>query len=137
MENYSILVPSYTVGPEAYKKIPDYCGVYGRTAVVIGGEKAMAAAKDKLLAAVAGSQIVKGLDRLGADLAGRHVDNTRQAHSIAGIADDPEIGDHITDLGAVGEPVAGDNAVRNTVFLEGIFNAVGQSVVSVKDCKAI
>ena len=57
MENYSILVPSYTVGPEAYKKIPNYCGVYGRTAVVIGGEKAMAAAKDKLLAAVAGSQI--------------------------------------------------------------------------------
>lgn len=57
MENYSILVPAYTVGPEAYQKIPEFCKVYGKTAVVIGGEKAMAAAREKLLAATAGSGI--------------------------------------------------------------------------------
>ena len=57
MENYSILIPSYTVGPEAYKKVPEYCKTYGRTAVVIGGTKAMAAARDKLLAATQGSEI--------------------------------------------------------------------------------
>ena len=57
MENYSILIPSYTVGPEAYQKVPEYCGAYGKTAVVIGGEKAMAAAREKLLAATAGSGI--------------------------------------------------------------------------------
>ena len=43
MENYTVLVPPYTVGPEAYRSIPEYCRVYGTTAVVIGGKKAMAA----------------------------------------------------------------------------------------------
>ena len=57
MENYSILVPSYTVGPEAYQKVPEFCKTYGRTAVVIGGEKAMAAAREKLLAATADSDL--------------------------------------------------------------------------------
>ena len=38
MENYTVLVPPYTVGPEAYRSIPEYCRVYGTTAVVIGGE---------------------------------------------------------------------------------------------------
>ena len=57
MENYTVLVPPYTVGPEAYRSIPEYCRVYGTTAVVIGGKKAMAAAHDKLLAAVDGSEI--------------------------------------------------------------------------------
>ena len=55
MENYSILIPSFTVGPEAYKKIPEYCLLYGTKAVVIGGHKAMAAAREKLLSAVEGS----------------------------------------------------------------------------------
>lgn len=57
MDNYSILIPSYTVGPEAYSAIPDYCKPYGTRAVVIGGHRAMAAAKEKLLAAVAGSAL--------------------------------------------------------------------------------
>lgn len=55
MENYSIIIPSYTVGPEAYKEIPKYCKRCGRRAVVIGGHKAMAAAREKLLAVVEGS----------------------------------------------------------------------------------
>ena len=57
MENYSVIIPSYTVGPEAYKEIPRYCRLYGRTAVVIGGTKAMAAAREKLLQAVDGSDL--------------------------------------------------------------------------------
>lgn len=52
MENYSVQVPPYTVGPEAYKKIEKQCHIYGSKAVVIGGKKAMAAAKEKLLRAV-------------------------------------------------------------------------------------
>lgn len=39
MENYTVLVPPYTVGPEAYRSIPEYCRVYGTTAVVIGGKR--------------------------------------------------------------------------------------------------
>lgn len=50
-DNYSILIPSYTVGDDAYSHIREYCALYGKTAVVIGGHKAMAAAKEKLLAA--------------------------------------------------------------------------------------
>ena len=57
MENYTIKIPSYTVGPEAYAKIPEYCRIYGRTAVVIGGVKAMNAAREKLLKATEGSEI--------------------------------------------------------------------------------
>ncbi|MDO4960578.1 MAG: iron-containing alcohol dehydrogenase family protein [Eubacteriales bacterium] len=57
MENYSVLPAPYTVGPEAYKDIPRFCSVYGRTAVVIGGETAISKAKDKLNAAVEGSDL--------------------------------------------------------------------------------
>lgn len=57
MENYTIIPAPYSVGPEAYAKIPEYCRLYGTKAVVIGGEKAMAAAREKLLRAVAGSPI--------------------------------------------------------------------------------
>ncbi len=58
MENYSILIPSYTVGPEAYEQIPRYCALYGHKAVVIGGHKAMSAARGKLLTATKDTPIV-------------------------------------------------------------------------------
>ena len=57
MENYSIYLPSYSIGPEVYSKIPEICSPYGRNAVVVGGKKAMAAVKDLLLAAVEGSDL--------------------------------------------------------------------------------
>ena len=57
MTNYSIIIPSYTVGPEAYREVPRRCSLYGTKAVVIGGNKAMAAARDKLLAATEGSAL--------------------------------------------------------------------------------
>ena len=57
MTNYSIIIPSYTIGPDAYREIPRRCSLYGEKAVVIGGEKAMAAAREKLLAAVKDSRI--------------------------------------------------------------------------------
>lgn len=57
MENYSILPVPYSVGPDVYRKIPEFCALYGTKAVVIGGKKAMAAARQKLLDAVAGSGI--------------------------------------------------------------------------------
>ena len=51
MENYTILPVPYTVGPEAYNNIAEYTRLYGTKAVVIGGEKAMAASREKMLAA--------------------------------------------------------------------------------------
>ncbi len=52
MDQYSILVPGYTIGRDAYSQIEHFCLPYGRKAVVIGGEKAMAAARQKLKEAV-------------------------------------------------------------------------------------
>lgn len=57
MENYTILPTPYTVGPQAYDSILEYCSQYGCKAVAIGGQKAMAAARDKLSAAVAHTDI--------------------------------------------------------------------------------
>lgn len=57
MENYSVQVPPYTVGPEAYKKIEEYCRIYGTKAVVIGGKRAMTAAREKLIQAVENTEI--------------------------------------------------------------------------------
>lgn len=55
MENYTILPVPYTVGPEAYDSITEYTHLYGTKAVVIGGEKAMAASREKMLAALEGT----------------------------------------------------------------------------------
>ena len=43
MTDYSITLPSYSIGEQVYKQIPTVCAPFGATAVVIGGHKAMAA----------------------------------------------------------------------------------------------
>lgn len=48
MKNYSMNLPSYSIGDKVYDKIPEICEPYGTKAVVIGGHQAMAAAKEKL-----------------------------------------------------------------------------------------
>lgn len=57
MENYSMNLPSYSVGAKVYDKIPSICGAYGTKVVVIGGKTAMAAAKDKIVKACTGSNM--------------------------------------------------------------------------------
>lgn len=57
MENYTILPVPYTVGPEAYNSIAQYTRLYGTKAVVIGGEKAIRASKEKMLAAIKHTEI--------------------------------------------------------------------------------
>ena len=57
MENYAINLPSYSIGDKVYEKIPAICGSYGTKAVVIGGHKAIGAAKEKIVTACAGSTI--------------------------------------------------------------------------------
>ena len=52
MENYSILIPSYSIGCDIYDKINDYCPIYGSKVAIIGGQKALAAARKKLDAAL-------------------------------------------------------------------------------------
>lgn len=57
MNNYSMFLPSYTIGEKAYDKIGDICRPYGKTAVVVGGYRAMDAAKPYIDAAVCGTDI--------------------------------------------------------------------------------
>ena len=58
MESYSIFMPSYSIGDnDVYKKVPEICAPYGSKAVVIGGRKAMAAAREALEASIADSNI--------------------------------------------------------------------------------
>lgn len=58
MENYSIYLPSYSIGDEVYSKIPAICEPYGKRIAAIGGKKAIASVKDLLLAAVKDSSLV-------------------------------------------------------------------------------
>ena len=44
LENYEVHLPSYSIGSIIYDKIGPVCESYGKTVLVIGGEKALAAA---------------------------------------------------------------------------------------------
>ena len=57
MKDRSVFYCNYTVGPDAYAEAAQVCGLYGRRALLIGGQKAMAAALPRLTAALAGSGI--------------------------------------------------------------------------------
>ncbi|MDD6484103.1 MAG: iron-containing alcohol dehydrogenase family protein [Clostridiales bacterium] len=57
MTDYSMFMPGYSIGGRVYEKIPQICAPYGKTAVVIGGKKAMAAAKSALEAGIDGTDI--------------------------------------------------------------------------------
>ena len=53
LENYEVHLPSYSIGDKIYDKIGPVCESYGKTVLVIGGQKALAAAYDKIAAYVA------------------------------------------------------------------------------------
>ena len=55
MENYSINLPSYSIGTDIYKKIPEICRPYGSRIIAVGGHRAMAAVREQLIEAAAGS----------------------------------------------------------------------------------
>ena len=57
MDNYSIHLPSYSIGDKVYDKIPEICEPYGTKVIVIGGKKAMAAAKEKIEEAIKDSKL--------------------------------------------------------------------------------
>lgn len=55
--NYSLYLPSYSIGPDCYKEIPHVTRFFGKTAAVIGGKTAMAKAKKAMIDGVAGSDV--------------------------------------------------------------------------------
>ena len=57
MSGYSVFLPSYSVGTDCYEQIPYVTRMYGKKAVVIGGNTAMKKARPYLDKAVEDSQI--------------------------------------------------------------------------------
>lgn len=57
MDNYSIHLPSYSIGDKVYDKIPEICEPYGTKVIATGGKKAMAAAKEKIEKAIKDSKL--------------------------------------------------------------------------------
>lgn len=55
--SYSVALPQYSIGADCYNKIGYFARYYGKKAVVIGGETAMAKAKDALLEGIKDSDI--------------------------------------------------------------------------------
>lgn len=65
MENR--FLPSYTIGPDAYDEIPAVCGKFGKTAVIIGGNKARKAAEPLIRKVVEGKISITGSFLYGDD----------------------------------------------------------------------
>ncbi len=55
--NYSLYLPSYSIGPNCYREIPYVTRFFGKTAAVIGGKTAMSKAKKALIDGVEGSDV--------------------------------------------------------------------------------
>lgn len=57
MNSYSTFFPGYSIGEDAFNEIPAVCAPFGKTAIVIGGKRALEKTKDALIEAVKGSDI--------------------------------------------------------------------------------
>ena len=57
MENYSMYLPSYSIGETIYSQIPSVCAPYGSAIVLIGGHRALAAAEPGIRKGIAGSSL--------------------------------------------------------------------------------
>lgn len=57
LENYEVHLPNYSIGDDIYSKIGPVCESYGSKVLVIGGEKALAAALDKIKRYVAKTKL--------------------------------------------------------------------------------
>lgn len=78
LENYEVHLPNYSIGSTIYSKIGPVCESYGRTVLVIGGEKALAAAYEKIAAAVAETRLtIIGKELFGTDCTYDNVERLR------------------------------------------------------------
>lgn len=78
LENYEMHLPSYSVGHDIYKNIGPVCCSYGKTVLIIGGKKALAAAEEKIRAAVAETSLeIIGVELYGHDCTYANVERLR------------------------------------------------------------
>lgn len=58
MKSYSVFLPSYTVGLDAYSKIGQICEAYGKKVIAIGGKTAIEKSKDMIIKAVNNTNLI-------------------------------------------------------------------------------
>lgn len=63
----NVFFPSYTIGPDAYNEIPSVCPRFGRSAVIIGGKHALAAAEADIRKAAGDALTITGTFWYGGD----------------------------------------------------------------------
>ena len=57
MNSYSVFFANYSIGTDVYEQVPEVCEPYGSRILLIGGEKALGAAKKLLQDAIEGSKL--------------------------------------------------------------------------------
>lgn len=78
LENYEMNLPSYSIGPDIYKNIASKCSPYGKKIFIIGGKRALAAAKDKISDALTDSNFeITGIELFGKDCTYSNVERLR------------------------------------------------------------
>ncbi len=59
---------NYSIGADAYRKIPEVCAPFGKRVFIVGGQKALGVALDKIKAALGGSALeIVGVEFYGKD----------------------------------------------------------------------
>lgn len=75
-------LPSYTLGEDAYDAVPQICGEFGKTAVIIGGNKARAAAEEELRKSCKGKLEITDSLWYGDDATFENADALKQHESV-------------------------------------------------------
>ncbi|MCC8072921.1 MAG: iron-containing alcohol dehydrogenase family protein [Clostridiales bacterium] len=57
MENYSICLPSYSIGDSVYNKIGEICEPFGKSVICIGGKTAISKVKEDIIEAVKNTEL--------------------------------------------------------------------------------
>lgn len=78
LENYEVHLPNYSIGDKIYDKIGPVCESYGKTVLLIGGKKALAAAEEKIRSYVAKTNLtIIGTELYGTDCTYKTVEALR------------------------------------------------------------
>ena len=79
LENYEVHLPSYSIGDHIYDKIGSVCESYGKTVLIIGGKRALAASLEKIKSYVAKTNLtIIGVELYGNDCTYANVEKLRR-----------------------------------------------------------
>ncbi len=79
LENYEVHLPSYSIGDHIYDKIGPVCESYGKTVLIIGGKRALAASLEKIKSYVAKTDLtIIGVELYGNDCTYDNIERLRR-----------------------------------------------------------